>query len=152
MHCVSMSRLTWVRVLALILICAIAGAVQYRHALAQTADDSGEAELKKGDYENAIKSFTTRLAVNGADAEAEAGMLRAYLETGRYAEAETAGKKFLIKNPNAARVRHQLAEVLAMTGRYSEAIIEFERAATDAPKSPADKLWSDLRRAEILEL
>src|SRR3954463_1305317 len=132
MQRVSMTGSTCLRVLALILICAIASAVQYRHASAQSADDSGEAELKKGDYENAIKSFTARLAANGADAEAEAGLLRAYLETGRYAEAETAGKKFLIKNPNAARVRHQVAEVLAMTGRYSEAFIEFERAATDA--------------------
>src|ERR1044072_8964566 len=122
------------------------------HTLAQSADDFGEGEVKKGDYENAVKSFTTRLAANPADAAAETGLLRAYLETGRYTEAEATGKKFLLKNPNAGKVRHQVAEVLAMTGRYAEAIAEFERAATDTAKSPANKLSSDLRRAEILEL
>jgi tetratricopeptide (TPR) repeat protein len=45
-----------------------------------------------------------------------------------------------------------LAEVFATTGRYTEAIAEFERASADASKSPADKLLSDLRRAEVLEL
>jgi cellulose synthase operon protein C len=142
----------WVRVFACALICAIGSAVQYRHAFAQSGDDAGDAELKKGDYENAIRSFTTRLTANAADADAETGLLRAYLETGRYLEAETAGRKFLVKNPNAASVRHQVGEVLVMTGRYAEAIAEFERAANDAPKSPAQKLSSDLRRAEILEL
>jgi tetratricopeptide (TPR) repeat protein len=110
------------------------------------------AELKKGDYENAIKLLNARLATNPDDAETEKNLLRAYLETGRYAEAEAAGKKFLLKTPVAAGVRHQLAEVLASTGRYAEAITEFERAAADAAKTPAEKLPSDLRRGEILEL
>ena len=75
----------------------------------------------------------------------------AYAATGRYAEAEAASKKYLIKNPSAAGVRHQLAEVFASTGRYAEAISEFEHAATDAGKAPADKLASDLRRAEMID-
>jgi tetratricopeptide (TPR) repeat protein len=139
---------------ALLLISAIIYvSVFIPYASAQSSDElPGVAELKKGDYENAIKLLTTRLATNPADAEAESHLARAYLETGRYAEAEASAKKFLVKNPNAFSVRHQLAEVLAMTGRYAEAIAEFERAANDAAKSPADKLSSDLRRAEILEL
>ena len=72
------------------------------------------------------------------------------IETGRYTEAEAAAKKLLLKTPDNAAVRHELAETLALTGRYTEAITEFERAAnTD---NIADKLESDLRRAEVLTL
>jgi cellulose synthase operon protein C len=122
-------------------------------AFAQTPGQlSGIAELKKGAYENAIKLFGARLATNPDDAETEKHLLRAYIETGRYLEAETSAKKFLIKTPTAAAVRHELAEVFATTGRYPEAIAEFERASADASKSAAEKLLSDLRRAEVLEL
>jgi tetratricopeptide (TPR) repeat protein len=140
-------------VLALLLFGTILSvSVLVRYASAQSADADGAAELKKGEYEAAIKSFTNRLAGNANDAEAETGLLRAYLETGRYVEAEASARKFLVKNPSAASVRHQFAEAIAWTGRYPEAIAEFEHAATDAAKSPADKLASDLRRAEVLEL
>src|SRR6185369_4513195 len=147
----------WMRVClaVFILFGAVSGFYVFdRTAFAQTQPDElpGVAELKKGDYENAIKLLSARLATKADDSEAARDLLRAYLETGRYVEAETAAKKFLLKTPVAAGVRHQLAEVLASTGRYAEAINEFERAATDAAKSPAEKLPSDLRRAEILEL
>jgi tetratricopeptide (TPR) repeat protein len=74
--------------------------------------------------------------------------LRDYIETGRYAEAEAIAKRFLQKSPDAGPVRHELAEIYAITGRHNEAIAEFERAAADA----ATKLESDLRRAEVLDL
>ena len=123
-----------------------------RHASAQLSDElPGQAELRKGDYQSAIKLLTARLAANPGDADAETGLLRAYLETGRYLEAETGARKFLVRNAGAAGVHHQLGEVLAITGRYAEAIAEFERA-NNAAKSSADKLAGDLRRAEILEL
>ncbi len=138
-----------VLLLALVSVCVLSPRML---AQAQTDELPGAAELKKGDYENAIKLLTARLATNAEDTEAEKNLLRAYLETGRYAEAEAAAKKFLLKTPVAAGVRYQLAEVFASTGRYAEAITEFERAGTDAAKSPAEKLPSDLRRAEILEL
>ena len=121
-------------------------------AAAQSPDQlPGLAELKKGDYENAIKLLTARLVTNADDADAEENLLRAYLETGRYVDAEASAKKFLAKK-QAAGVRHQLGEVFASTGRYPEAIAEFERASTEAAKNPAIKLSSDLRQAEILEL
>ncbi|HSQ24715.1 MAG TPA: tetratricopeptide repeat protein, partial [Pyrinomonadaceae bacterium] len=137
-----------------VLIAAFIWSGLFPRALAQSQTDDlpGVAEMKKGDYENAIKLLTARLATNADDAEAEKSLVRAYLETGRYLEAETAAKKFLLKKPAAAGVRHELAEVYASTGRYAEAITEFERAGTDAGKSPAEKLSSDLRRAELLEL
>jgi tetratricopeptide (TPR) repeat protein len=64
------------------------------------------------------------------------------IETGRYADAEVIARK--------TQAHHDLAEVLAITGRYAEAIAEFERAAKEAPEK--DRLESDLRRAELLEL
>ena len=139
---------------SLLLVVFVSVCVLSPGATAQSKVDelSGIAELKKGAYENAIKLFGARLASNPDDAETEKLLLRAYIETGRYLDAETSAKKFLIKTPAAAAVRHELAEVFATTGRYTEAIAEFERASADAGKSPADKLLSDLRRAEVLEL
>lgn len=72
--------------------------------------------------------------------------LKTLIETGRYTEAEAAARK--------SQSYHELGEVLAITGRYTEAIAEFERAAKDLEKSeiPGERLQSDLRRAELLEL
>lgn len=68
--------------------------------------------------------------------------LKTLIETGRYTEAEAAARK--------SGPRHELAEVLAITGRYAEAIKEFEQAAKET--TPRRALESDLRRAELLEL
>src|SRR5919106_115073 len=81
--------------------------------------------------------------------------LKTMIETGKYTEAESTAKKLLTKTPAAGGVRHQLAETLAITGRYADAITEFERAAADLEKAneaPGARLESDLRRAELLEL
>ena len=119
-------------------------------AQTQIVDTRGMGELKKGDYENAIKILNARITENPNDVLAQKALLRGYVETGRYTEAEAAAKKFLPKTRDGA-VRYELAEVLALTGRYTEAIAELERAAADAER-PGDKLASDLRRAELLEL
>ncbi|HEU4508766.1 MAG TPA: tetratricopeptide repeat protein [Pyrinomonadaceae bacterium] len=120
-------------------------------AQTQITDPRGTVELAKGDYENALKIFNARLAVTPNDFIAQKAVLRVYIETGRYAEAEIAAKKFLQKTPDTGAVRHELGEVLAITGRYAEAIAEFERAAPNSERN-SDKLASDLRRAELLEL
>jgi tetratricopeptide (TPR) repeat protein len=127
----------------------------HANAQSQPGELSGVAELKRGDYENAVRLLNARLATNPNDIEAEQYLLRAHNETGRYAEAEAAAKKFLMKTPDAGAVRHELAEVFAATGRYVEAIIEFERSSADLEKSHAPagaRLASDLRRAEVLSL
>jgi len=115
---------------------------------------SGLAELKKGDYENAFNLLSARLVSNPNDTVAQRALLRVFLETGRYPEAEATAKRFLQKTPDTGGVRHELGEALAITGQYTEAIAEFERAAADSEKAnaPADKLESDLRRAELLDL
>src|SRR5215510_11011094 len=126
-------------------------------ASAQDAqNESPEDELKHGKYQSAILSFTK--------------LLQAYLETGQYAEAETNAKKFLALGGNEAQSRLMLGEVYATTGRYPEAIGEFEKASEVAGKAdekPAPKpdeqsdeksdqelirLRADLRRGEILQL
>src|ERR1051325_11060289 len=135
-------------------LCAFAGACfLFAFCLvvqAQIIDTRGLAELKRGDYDNAFKLLNARLASNPNDFPAQRALLRVYIETGRYAEAEATAKKFLAKTPETAAVRHELAEVLAITGRYTEAIAEFERAAADSGKSDAasgNRLASELRRA-----
>jgi tetratricopeptide (TPR) repeat protein len=114
----------------------------------------GLAELKKGDYEQALKLLGARLAANPTDVEAQKYLVQAYSETGRYTEAESSARKFLLKTPDAGSVRRELAEVFAATGRYAEAISEFERASTDLAKSntASEKVRSELRLAEVLEL
>ena len=69
---------------------------------AQIVDTRGLAELKKGDYDNAFKLLNTRLASDPNDVPAQRALLRVYIETGRYAEAEAAAKKFLAKTPETA--------------------------------------------------
>ena len=114
---------------------------------------SAPAELTQGDYQSAIDLLNKRLAANPSDEDAERNLLRAFLETGRYAQAESSAKGFLAKHANASRVRHQLGEVYAATGRYGEAAGEFERAGRELIKqtgaTPA-RLESDVRRAEML--
>ena len=115
---------------------------------------TGQAELKKGEYESAIKLLTAQLANNTNDAAAQKLLLLAYIDTGRYVEAETSAKKFLLKNAGAGVVRHQLAEVLMLTGRYSDAITEYEKAVTDLPTTKAaaaDTLVVQLRLAEAFD-
>jgi tetratricopeptide (TPR) repeat protein len=124
-------------------------------AQTQTHEPAGLAELKKGDYENAIRLLNARLVAEPTDATAERNLLRAFIETGKYLDAETSAKKFLLKTPEAGTVRHELAEVLTLTGRYTEAVTEFEHTSADLQKAtagPGDKLQTDLRLAEVLEL
>jgi tetratricopeptide (TPR) repeat protein len=132
-------------------ICVICGCFS-----AQTpTDEPGLAELKKGDYANAIRLFNARLASNANDQTAERNLLRAFIETGKYLDAEISATKFLLKTPEAGIVRHKLAEVLTLTGRQREAITEFERAIADLEKAnaePGDKLQTNLRLAEVLGL
>src|SRR6266511_952232 len=138
-------------------------------ASAQDAqNESPEDELSHGKYQSAILSFTKMLQANPKDGKAQKGLLQAYLETGQYAEAEANAKKFLAMGGNdaqasqAVQARLMLGEVYAATGRYAEAIGEFQKAsevagkADDKPASKPDqelvRLRADLRRAEILQL
>src|SRR5918911_3426833 len=63
----------------------------------QVTIESAEDELKGGKYSAAITSFTNLLQTSPKDERAQRGLLQAYLETGKYAEAEVEAKKFLAK-------------------------------------------------------
>jgi cellulose synthase operon protein C len=137
----------------LLIVVSLAGIAASGGVSAQS-QVTGEAELKKGDYEGAIKLLTARLANDAKDESAQKLLLRAYIETGRYAEGESIAKKFLLKTPDAGGVRHELAEILTLKGRYAEAITEYERAVLDQRKSRAahsEILQSQLRLAETLD-
>jgi tetratricopeptide (TPR) repeat protein len=113
-------------------------------AQAPTLEDALE-ELKSGNYAEAITQLNRLLTTNPNEAEAQAGLLRAYLETGKYKEAEAVAKKY-----NSEQAKLALAEVYAITGRYNEAIAEFERIGRTAKDT--NKHRADLRRAELLVL
>lgn len=135
---IKLNSVTSVFAVVLLLLTACAA------AQAPTLDDALE-ELKKGNYTEAITALNRLLATNPNEAAAQAGLLRAYLETGKYKEAEDAAKKF-----NSHEAKLALAEVYAITGRYNEAINEFDRiskAAKDTVKHRAD-----FRRGELLVL
>src|SRR6266704_2093091 len=110
----------------LLLLASVSHSFPLPPASAQTPLDElpGLAELKKGAYASALKLPGARLATNPSDIEAEKSLLRAYFETGRYTEAESAARKILLKTPDAGAVHYELAEVLVATGRYTEAVGE----------------------------
>ncbi len=137
----------------------------------QITIETAQEELKGGKYSAAILSFTTLLQTNPKDERAQRGLLKAYLETGKYTEAETEAKKILARGESHS-ARLALAEVMAITGRYDVAIAEFDKVSKSVEKTkPKDdkkaeekegeeldpnlstqKLHADLRRAELLHL
>lgn len=121
-------------------------------AQALSADDA-TAELRRGNHERAIELFRARLVIDSSDESAQRGILRAFLETGRYREGEEWANKIINAHPEVADARQGRAEIFAATGRYAEAISEFEKAGIGfAKKAPVAKLEVDLRRAELLML
>lgn len=106
-------------------------------------------ELTKGNYASAIAGFQRTLATNPNDLPSQTGLLKAFLETGRYPDAESAVKRFLAARSDEPELRLLNGEVLATAGRYREAVAEFERAEK-AAKGPL-RLRSQLRRAEMLK-
>jgi tetratricopeptide (TPR) repeat protein len=113
-------------------------------AQAPTLEDALE-DLKQGKYPEAITALNRLLTTNPNEIEAQAGLLRAYLETGKYKEAEAAAKKY-----NSEKAKLALAEVYAITGRYNEAIAEFDRISKTSKDTIKHR--ADFRRAELLVL
>ncbi|MBK9706353.1 MAG: tetratricopeptide repeat protein [Acidobacteria bacterium] len=112
--------------------------------------ESAEEELRQGKYSAAIAAFNKLLQADPKDARAQWGLIQSYLETGQYADAERQAKKYLPIKENEPQTRLLIGEIYAITGRYQEAIVEFEKAR-NTEEIPI-KLRADLRRAEILEM
>lgn len=111
--------------------------------------ESAEEELRQGRYSAAMAAFNRILQGDPKDSRAQWGLVQANLETGQYAEAERQARKFLAAGGNEPQSRLLLGEILAITGRYREAIAEFEKAR-NTEEVPI-KLRADLRRGEMLE-
>lgn len=114
---------------------------------AATQDPAGE--LARGNYETAIAAFQKMLSANPGDQNAQAGLLRAYLETGKYREAEESARKYLSSRQADARIRLLLGDAMAATGKYREAAAEFETAERSA--KGVERMRSILRRGEMLD-
>jgi tetratricopeptide (TPR) repeat protein len=125
-------------------------ALLFSCSAAQATIQSAEQDLRQGNYQQAIVTFNSLLAQNPGDLQAQRGLLQAYLETGKYAEAEEAARRFLGARSDNAPVRLALGEVYATTGRYAEAIAEFVQVSRQAQGTL--RLRSELRRGELLQL
>lgn len=113
--------------LTLILFCAVAAQ--------ELTLERGQELLTHGAYKEAIAHFSAMLEKPADGNEAQALLLRALLETGEYAAVEKRVKEFLVKQPNQARLRIALGDVLFETGRYVEAAAEFDRASKTAKEA-----------------
>src|SRR5258705_2073261 len=95
-HCLLVTRCRWI-VLSTVLLtssCTLFLLVSRVSAQTSQSDElNGAAEVKKGDYDNAIKLLNTRLSCDQGDNVAQRHLLRAYIETGRYTEAEASAKR-----------------------------------------------------------
>ena len=88
--------------------------------------------LKHGAYKQAAEAFAVLLQKNSNDRDAQIGVTAALFESGDCAGAEKRVKEFLAAQPGEAALRVWLGEVELETGRYSESLSEFERAARTA--------------------
>jgi len=88
--------------------------------------------LKRGSYKEAIAAFSSLVAKNPGDAEAQEGLARARMETGDYSSAEKQVAAFLSSQPDAAPLRLISGDVKLETGRYAEAYSDYELAARGA--------------------
>jgi len=99
---------------------------------AQSPVEVGWEKLRRGEYAEAIAQL--RVALDQNLARAAEGLITAYVETGRYEEAERTAREVLARADRSlsaderARVEMLLGEVLVTIGRYEEAVRAFDRA------------------------
>ena len=88
---------------------------------------AGELE-RSGKYSDAIDIYKELAAKDGPTAIASRrGLLRTLAETGKYGDAEEAGKRF-VAGPSGAELQNALGEVLRLRGRTTEAEAAFKAA------------------------
>jgi tetratricopeptide (TPR) repeat protein len=119
-----------------------------------SAQDAGAAQtpaqaLAAGNYAAAVSGFTRQLATSPNDHSAQIGLVQAYYETGRYLEADQALTRFLRTNQDDVELKLWRGELLAVAGRYAEALTEFEAVEKTAKETP--RLRAQLRHGEMLK-
>ena len=88
---------------------------------------AGELE-RSGKYADAIAIYKDLATKDGPTAvESRRGLLRTLAETGKYSEAEDAGKRF-VAGSSGAELQNALGEVLRLRGKTSEAETAFKAA------------------------
>jgi Tfp pilus assembly protein PilF len=110
------------------LACAHGGSSKDRRT-AEIHHDLGVEALRAGRSPDAIREFDAAIAINDGFAEAHRGRaLVLDLGFGRTAEAERAYRRALQIRPGFAEAHNDLGQLLARTGRWPEAIAEFDAA------------------------
>jgi tetratricopeptide (TPR) repeat protein len=120
-------------------------------AAQDSALERGQVLLAHGAYKEAIAHFNAMLEKQADTIDAQVLLLRALTETGDYVGAEKRAKEFLAKQPNEARLKIALGEVMFETGRYAEAAAEFERAAKTAKEVSLYRALLDRARALLAQ-
>lgn len=122
-------------IVALVLLSALACAHRPSAKERRTADihhDLGVEALRAGRAQEALGEFDRALAADGGFAEAYLGRgLVLELAFGRLDEAERAYRRAIELRPGYSEARNDLGQLLARTGRYDQAIVEFDAALSD---------------------
>jgi Tfp pilus assembly protein PilF len=110
------------------LACAHGGISSDRRT-AEIHHDLGVEALRGGRAPDAIREFDAALAIDDGFAEAHRGRgLVLDLAFGRTAEAERAYRRAIELRPTFSEAHNDLGQLLARTGRWPEALAEFDAA------------------------
>ncbi len=91
--------------------------------------DLGVDALRSGRFPEALREFDAALAIDDGFSEAWRGRgIVLDLGFGRAEEAEKAYRRAIALNPGYSEARNDLGQLLARSGRYDEAIAQFDAA------------------------
>jgi Tfp pilus assembly protein PilF len=120
------------RAAALVAVTALAcvhGPSSKERRTAEIHHDLAVEALRAGRFPEALKEFDAALAVDGGFAEAHRGRgIVLDLGFGKLEEAEKAYRRAIAARPGFSEARNDLGQLLARTGRWPEAIREFDAA------------------------
>jgi type IV pilus assembly protein PilF len=115
-------------VAALVLACVHGPSAKERRT-AEIHHDLGVEALRAGRAPEALKEFDEALASDDGFAEAHLGRgLVLELAFGKHDEAEKAYRRAIELHPSYSEAHNDLGQLLAKTGRYEEALKEFDAA------------------------
>lgn len=123
---------TPLRLAALAAVAALAcahGASSKDRRASEIHHDLGAEALRAGRFPDALREFDAALAIDADFAEAHRGRGIVFdLGFGRLGEAEKAYRRAVAARPGFSEAHNDLGQLLARTGRWDEAIREFDAA------------------------
>jgi len=108
--------------------------------------DQARIAFRAGQYEQAVVKYLK--AADDDKAEGVIGAARAWMQIGKYADAESVCRRFLTEAPGAFDVAVQLSEILTITGRSDEAL----RVLDPVIKDPVPPLRGLVQYGKLLVL